>query len=136
LASIPQSRSQAVGSEGGSAFRVLALALIDQAAAVPTQKVGSGRVQDPNTPSAGSDYPRASKPRSPPTVMKRRPDQDDRLDDLRRFARSTSPRSHLISKLKSVVACLEEHRGHPLVCASLLKLALCSWLKYAASLEL
>ena len=37
-------------------------ALVDQAAAVSTQNVGAGRVQDPNTSSAGSDDPRAPKP--------------------------------------------------------------------------
>jgi len=105
---ISQPRSRSAGSEGCSAGHVLALALVDQAAAVPTQKVGAGRVQDPNTPSAGSDDSRAAKPGSAPTVMTGRPDQDDRLDDLRRFARLTSNRSRLKSKLKSVVACLED----------------------------
>src|SRR5439155_4452121 len=55
VAVVSQARSQSVRSERGPAFRVLALALVDQAAAVPTQKVGAGRVQDPNKPSVGSD---------------------------------------------------------------------------------
>jgi len=42
VAVVSQARSQSVGSESGPAFRVLALALVDQAAAVPTQKVGGG----------------------------------------------------------------------------------------------
>src|SRR5207244_2407396 len=62
VAVVSQARSQSVGSESGPAFHVLALALVDQAGAVPTQKVGAGRVQDPNTPSAGSDDSRAAKP--------------------------------------------------------------------------
>ena len=57
VAVVSQARSQSVGSESGPAFRVLVLALVDQAAAVPTQKVGAGRVQDPNTPSAGGASP-------------------------------------------------------------------------------
>src|SRR6266436_7312575 len=77
VAVVSQARSQSVGSESGPAFRVLALALVDQAAAVPTQKVGAGRVQDPNTPSAGSDDSRAAKPWAPPTVIAGRPDQRD-----------------------------------------------------------
>src|SRR5262249_44818196 len=135
VAIVSQALSQSVRSESGPAFRVLALALVDQAGAVSTQKVGSGRVQDPNTPSAGPDDPRAPKPWPKPAVIIRRPDQDDRLDALRRFARLTSRRSHLISKLKSIVACLEEHRGHPAGVVSLLNLALCSWLKYAVSAQ-
>src|SRR5438046_3057369 len=79
VAVVSQARSQSVGSESGPAFGVLALAPVDQAAAVPTQKVGAGRVQDPNTPSAWSYDPRAPKPRSMPTVMTGRPDQDDRF---------------------------------------------------------
>src|SRR5439155_267379 len=84
VATVSQTRSQSVGPEGGPAFRVLVLALVDHAAAVPTQKVGAGRVQDPNTPSAGSDDSRAPKPRSLLTEMTGCPDQRDPLDGFQR----------------------------------------------------
>src|SRR5437899_5712348 len=83
---VPEPRSGSGGSTSCSACQILALALVDQAGAVPTQKVGAGRVQDPNTPSAGSGDPRTAKTWSPSTVPTGRPEQRDRLNDLHRFA--------------------------------------------------
>src|SRR5437899_3142382 len=52
---VPEPRSGSVGSTSCSACQILALTLVDQAGAVPTQKVGAGRVQDPNAATANTN---------------------------------------------------------------------------------